>query len=197
MRHAVVGSAISRFNKSDRPRRGGDHLPRPRAKAQSELQHIEGRFGMTPLGELVAQAAENCGPRRLSGSSAEKPCAIAPLRKSRGRATAPTPDAHRAGGPRAARTPSIITSRVSRSVSPISAMRAAPIRPVTHPSGAGACLPRAAPAEMSHVVQGAPLCARTGARWCGGELMLGQNLASRSRSCRVLLHQEFGCFFGL
>ena len=50
---AVRGSAISRLQQRDRPRRGGDHLPRPLAKAQPELQHIERCFGMAPLGELI------------------------------------------------------------------------------------------------------------------------------------------------
>ncbi len=42
------------LEKRDRPRRGRDDLPRPLAKAQPELQHVEGGVGVAPLGEFVA-----------------------------------------------------------------------------------------------------------------------------------------------
>ena len=42
------------LDQRDRPRRGGDELARPQAKTQPELQHVECRIDIAPLGKLVA-----------------------------------------------------------------------------------------------------------------------------------------------
>ena len=42
------------LDQRDWPRRGGDELPRPQTEAQPELQHVERRIDMAPLGKLVA-----------------------------------------------------------------------------------------------------------------------------------------------
>ena len=139
------------LDQRDRPRRGGDHLPRPLAKAQSELQHVEGCFGMTPLGELVrpgggklraAQALRIFRRKHLRDRAVrpfQPPARRNPVAAARrARCTASRPE-----------TPSIITSRASCSVSPISAMRAcgSSSAMLAHPFGAGAGLAGAAPAE--------------------------------------------------
>ena len=101
-------------------------------------------------------AQQNCGPRRLSGSSAENTCAIWPSGHSSrfrdgsqvGRSCQPCT----ASSPE---TPSIITSRTSCSVSPISAIcagffgceRRQPQRLRTHPFGACAGFAGAAAAD--------------------------------------------------
>src|ERR1035438_1944784 len=54
---------------------GGKHYHRP-------LRHVAGERGGAPwchLASSSAQAAVNCGPHRLSGSSAENTCATAPF----------------------------------------------------------------------------------------------------------------------
>ncbi len=159
MRHRGRGIGDQPFEKSGRPRRGGDHLPRPRAKAQSELQHIEGRFGMTPLGKLVRpgggklQAAQALGifRRKRLRDRAVVPFEPPPRRK-------PLRPLVARGAPRADRTtPSIITSRTSCSVSPTSAMRAAlPLlerdAALTH-SAPARVLPAPRPPRISQVVQ--------------------------------------------
>jgi hypothetical protein len=115
-----------------------------------------------------AQAAWNCGPRRLSGSSAENVSATTPLghstrrregihcgRSSR-RCTASSPE-----------TPSTITSRVSCSVSPTSAMRLAVFAsasPLTH-SAPARVFPAQRPPRMSQVRQSLPSGAASGVRW--------------------------------
>ena len=59
-------------------------------------------------------AASNCGPRRLSGSSAEKTCAMAPLRQTRRRRVAShCGRSHLPCAARTPETPSTITSRAS------------------------------------------------------------------------------------
>ena len=152
------------LDQRDRPRRGGDHLPRPSAKAQPELQHVESCFGLAPLGESRRTRRRRiAGRASCSGSSAENSCATAPFfhssRRREGihcgpidriRCTANTPE-----------TPSTITSRASCSVSPTSAMRACGSAHAkrAHPFGAGARLAGAAPAEDQ---PGGPLLAAIG-----------------------------------
>ena len=55
------------LDQRDRPRRGGDELPRPDAKTQPELQHVEGRIDMTPLGKLIAPRGIELRPAQLLG----------------------------------------------------------------------------------------------------------------------------------
>ena len=103
------------------------------------------------------QAAANCGPRRLSGSSDENAMrhrAVRPFEPPlRADPARPFVSASRARS--SPDGPCTITSRTSASVSPTSAMRstgaaakpAAAERQRPHPFGAGARLARAAPAE--------------------------------------------------
>ena len=109
----------------DGARRGGDHALRRVAEPQRELQHVPGvaRAGATCTSSSH-QAASNCGPRRLSGSSAANICAMAPLghtswllgASSFGRSSGGCTDSR-------PETPSIMTLRTWPMVSPTSAMR--------------------------------------------------------------------------
>ena len=85
-----------------------------------------GWFGpLSTAGQPISshQAASNCGPRRLSGSSEENICATAPFahnsRRRAGLEARPLAARDRQDAGR----PSIITSRTSASVSPTSAIR--------------------------------------------------------------------------
>ena len=150
---AVVGSAISRL--SSAIGRGVVVMTcrgrSPRRSPNCSMSKVASAW--RHLASSSHQAAANCGPRRLSGSSAENTCATAPFghssRRRDGiqcgrspcRCTASRPD-----------TPSTITSRTSCSVSPISAIglhreRFAQCERL-HPFGAGARLAGAAPAEQ-------------------------------------------------
>ncbi len=64
-RRARVGDQP--LDQRDRPRRGGDELARARAQPQAELQHVEGRVGVAPLGELVAPGGVELRPAQLLG----------------------------------------------------------------------------------------------------------------------------------
>ena len=124
----------------DRPRRGGDHLPRPLAKAQPELQHVEGRFGMAPLGELVrpggmelraAQALRILGGKRLRHRAVAP--FDAPARGNPGRplVAADAPRAVRRrprSSPRARRARSRRSARCGRPAGRHKAARRAPAR---------------------------------------------------------------------
>ncbi len=55
------------LDQRDRPRRGGDERARALAQPQPELQHVEGRFGISPLGELVAPGGVELRPAQLLG----------------------------------------------------------------------------------------------------------------------------------
>ena len=55
------------LDQRDRPRRGGNKLPWPHAKTQPELQHVERRIDMTPLGKLVAPRGIELRPAQLLG----------------------------------------------------------------------------------------------------------------------------------
>ena len=126
-------------------------------RAISERVEASPRRSMQAPTNAAHQAASNCGPRRLSGSSAENICAMAPegqmswpfdgskCGRSCGPCTLSKPD-----------TPSIITRRTSPIVSPTSAMRLRsdrhdraqwPERLGAHPFGAGARLAGPASAE--------------------------------------------------
>ena len=114
----------------DRPRRGGDHLPRPLAKAQPELQHVEGCFGMTPLGEFVAPGGGELRPAqafRIFGRERLRDRAVRPFERGGATAIHVRPLVARDARRSKPDTPSIITSRTSCSVSPISAMRRFPV----------------------------------------------------------------------
>ena len=51
----------------NRPRRGGDELARARAQPQGELQHVEGRLRLAPLGQLVAPGGIELRPAQAFG----------------------------------------------------------------------------------------------------------------------------------
>ena len=132
------------------------------------------------------QAAWNCGPRKLSGSSAENASATLPLRhSSRRRLGIHSGRAPRGCTASSPETPSIITSRTSCSLPPTSAMRclgeAASAR--TH-SAPARVLPAPRPPMMSQVTHGAPLGASSGGFWwpCANT---GQSASSASRSFRL------------
>ena len=154
-------------------------------------------FGVRHLASSSHQAASNCGPRKLSGSSAEKAARSAPFGQSSRRgglhcgrsaagATASSPD-----------TPSIITSRTSAMVSPIE--RDAPDAPrrdaakpadgPRHPFGAGARLARAAPAEEQPGVPGRVLVRRHLMQAAAADENPIQLLPVRRRQAREELHQ--------
>jgi hypothetical protein len=103
------------LEQSKRPRRGGDHLPRPRAKTQPELQRVKSCFGMAPLGEFIAprrrelraaqlirivgretfgdRAVFPLQPRARRDPSGRSLCSCRPSRPARPR---PSPRGHRA-----------------------------------------------------------------------------------------------------
>ncbi len=64
-RHRAARVGDQALDQRDRPRRGGDELARPRAEPQAELQHVEGRFRVPPLGELVAPGGVELRPAQL------------------------------------------------------------------------------------------------------------------------------------
>ncbi len=147
------------LDQRDRARRGGDKLPRPQTETQPELQHVECRIDMAPLGKLVA-------PRGIELRAAQL---LGVFRRKR------QPDARRsaipAGGASASIAgardvetrvnmpagPSIMTSRTSCSVSPTSAMlrqhwpaigaRAAGPTPAPIPHPVSSCRRRVRPAS--------------------------------------------------
>ena len=156
---AVPASAMMQQQQRQWPRRRRHHLPR----AQSQ---VLARTAACPTSRPVCrhlassshQAAENCGPRRLSGSSEENAIRdravrqlqpFAPIRSSA--PVAPLPQS-RLSSPD---WPCTITSRTSAIVSPTSAtafycparLDAARKHQRADPFGAGARLPRAASAE--------------------------------------------------
>ena len=196
----------------DRPRRGGDHLPRPLAKAQPELQHVESRVGMAPLGELVGpggaelRAAQAFRILRRKGfrHRAVRPFADAGATKSRSAARA------RLCAARRPETPSIITSRTSCSVSPTSAMRptarsvysrSPSASPRTH-SAPARVLPAPRPPRMSQVRPGlaAALQLREasdgGGRTAASRWSSGQSIPpSPSRSALAVLRDTIASIF--
>src|SRR4029078_9456248 len=55
------------LDQRDRPRRGGDELPRPRTEAQTELQHVKRRIDMPPFRKLVTPRNIELWPAQLLG----------------------------------------------------------------------------------------------------------------------------------
>ena len=104
------------------------------------------------------QAKWNCGPRKLSGSSEEKICAIAPFGQTSRRRDASKLGRNRRAIRQMPDTPSIITSRASPSVSATSAIRNSPARacpvasPCTH-SAPARVLPEPRPPKISQLRQ--------------------------------------------
>ena len=63
-----------------RPWRGRRDQLRPRPQPQAKLQHVPGRLAHSSTLPISShQAAANCGPRRLSGSSEENIIAVMPV----------------------------------------------------------------------------------------------------------------------
>ncbi len=142
------------------------------------------------------QAAANCGPRRLSGSSAENACATAPLRPfeppARRRPDRPLARAHaRRAGPRRPR--SSPRARRARSRRPARcgacACRARDAeRRATH-SAPARVLPAPRPPSSSQVVHGSPPWAKFGGRWWGwAKSSQKQSSVSASGWLRIASH---------
>ena len=94
-------------------------------QTQTKLEHIPGLARLFPLRSSSTHAPSNWGPRKASGSCAEKTCATAPF----GHRSRPRLACHsglRSGGEDAKipLSPKIITSRTCATVSPTSAIRA-------------------------------------------------------------------------
>lgn len=55
------------LDQRDRPRRGCDELPRSQTEPQAELQRVERRIDVAPLGKLVAPRGIELRPAQLLG----------------------------------------------------------------------------------------------------------------------------------
>ena len=150
----------------------------PRRRPNCSMSQVS--CGYFHLPSSSAQAMWNCGPRRLSGSSEENTCAIAPFgQRSRRR------DTSKAGRWRRAmrqmpEMPSIITSRASPSVSATSAMRKSDCLPAdatrcTH-SAPARVLPEPRPPISSHVRQ-------SPSGGCCGRLPMKRQSRRRLKTC--------------
>ncbi len=175
----VLRSAISRLIRAIGRGVGGDHLARPRAEAERELQHVEGRVGMAPLGELVAPGGGELRAAQAFRITAEKACATTPLLHSRRRRDGvQVGRLSRGVSCMSPETPSIITSRTSCSLSPTSA-----IGPTASPRRASCRAPWPAPIGRRRAS-----CPRRGrraaARWSTGCRRAGPPAAADDRGRR-------------
>ena len=123
-RHRGARIGEQPLDQRDRPRRGGDELARTLPQPQAELQHVEGRVDIVPLGELVAPGGVELRAAQLLGILRGK--RISRRRRSAtpgaGATATQTGRSLRGDTRRSPAGPSIITSRTSCSVSPTSAM---------------------------------------------------------------------------
>ena len=138
------------LDQRDRPRRGGDHLARIAVQAAARTAACRTPFSASRhLAISSHQAAWNCGPRKLSGSSAENACgnaAVAPFEP----AAARNPFGPRATRMHREQSGDAFDHHLAHLVLALADQRdALPRRSGerAHPFGAGARLAGAAPAD--------------------------------------------------
>ena len=173
-RHRRARIGDQPLQQRDRPRRGGDELARPRAQPQAELQHVEGGFGIAPLGQFVAPGGVELRPAQafgIVGREGFRHRAVRPFQPAARRATAAarraatcararpglrsSPRARRARSRRPARCGG--SGRRRKAPWPCTSAR-------TH-SAPSRVLPAPRPPSASQVVHGPPLLAATGGSW--------------------------------
>ena len=175
-RHRGARIGDQALHQRDRPRRRGDELARLPPEPQPELQHVEGRVRLPPLGELVAPGGVELRPAqqlRVFGRERLRHRAVRPFQQPARRRS--TPAAPRAAicaagptrprsSPRARRARSRRRARCGDAGGPRKA--SLPCASARTHSAPSRVLPAPRPPSTSQVVHGPPLFALAGGSWC-------------------------------